>query len=80
MGSQGSGHGDYCNPVHISTPGTREVAPKPASTRSDSSTLSRATSGQSLARRGSTTGTETDVAVSANERVRKLRKGSKAGQ
>lgn len=77
VGSQGSGHGEYCDPVVVMTPGTREVASKPASVMSDSSSLSRATSSQSLVRRGSTTGTETDAVVPANERGRNARKASK---
>ncbi|KAL3147790.1 Fibronectin type III domain-containing protein 3B, variant 2 [Trebouxia sp. C0010 RCD-2024] len=81
VGSQGSGHGDYCDPVIISTPGSREPVSKPASVMSEtsSSTLPLALS-SNKGRRGSMTGAEADVIPTGNERIRKIKKGGKAGQ
>lgn len=80
MGNQGSGHGEYSDPVVVSTPGTREPVSKPASVLSEasSSALSLALSSHK-GRRGSMTGVEADGVLPGHERIRKVKKGGKAG-
>ena len=81
MGSQGSGHGEYCDAVPVSTPGTREASSKAASVRSEaSSTLSRVPSNQSLIKRLSTTGAEADALVPGHDRGKRTRPTGRAGQ
>ena len=88
VGNQGSGHGHYSDPVVISTPGNRESVSKPASVMSEASSSaagdSRLTLGSSSSKgRKATLNAEVDgltPAQTSNERVRKVRKGGKAGQ